>query len=366
MPTPQLPDLEGLDIVRSAVAVLAEEGDPAACLRLCAYFGAFFFSIAVATRAWPWRRASRHPVALAAWPTAIVALTVTWRYILRFVTEYDTWERQRGPGSPLPNLLTQAYLDVSDNAPGWLWSAQLLLWVIPGCVFLHTEGARSGITRGAVLAYALIGFLGAISFAFPLVFTHVSLTASPRDRDFDHAPLGALWLCSAAALLCVVTMPLTAPLLWRLPFDAALGTLHVILVVPGLLPRSRCRGGGGRSHRAGCAALYAACAAAAFALHMHNLIAALATGEGLWGLVARGGWSCSCQSSITIDAITISLLSACWMLSDGRREAVPFCMAAPCCSGAAAFAAYLCKRELAAAAAAGGSRGSGQLRQRRD
>ena len=37
-------------------------------------------------------------------------------------------------------MFVEAYVDVSREPCGWLWSAQLLLWVTVACAYLYYEG----------------------------------------------------------------------------------------------------------------------------------------------------------------------------------------------------------------------------------
>ena len=109
------------------------------------------------------------PKLLVAASVAFVA--VTWYYIVTFMA--TTVEVQ---GARDADMFFGAYRLVTDRPAGWLWSSQLLTWVIPGLCFMHVEATRARL--GHLWAFVLFGFLGAISGAFAVFLAHVLAVAA--------------------------------------------------------------------------------------------------------------------------------------------------------------------------------------------
>ena len=103
---------------------------------------------------------------------AIIAFAITWSLIL------DFFEQEADAMRDLPyeeflnarSTFVKAYEEVTTTS-GYFYSQQLLMWVIPGCIFLQNSTLKKQIT----LAYTATGFLGAISLSFPLFFSHLLL-----------------------------------------------------------------------------------------------------------------------------------------------------------------------------------------------
>ena len=149
---------------------------------------------------------------------AVGALFVTWARILAWVAA-DITAMGGGTGYWLAHsrAFVRAYLAVANPAPSWWWAGQLLFFVGPLMIWMRASAVR--LPRGGagasgpppVLAYALLGFLGAISLALALYVADLAL----RRR--------AAW-ASAAASPATLSVKIT-PMVPAAPAHAALAVL---------------------------------------------------------------------------------------------------------------------------------------------
>ena len=111
--------------------------------------------------------------------------------------------------------------------------SQLLLWVVPGIVFLYVESKRRSISSTVATAWIASAFLGAVSLGFPLAFSHLNLTSSKSTRT-SLAEILMLTIVSSFALYSVYVMPILLASEQRDEFTIALVVLHLIVNHSGL------------------------------------------------------------------------------------------------------------------------------------
>ena len=305
-------------------------------------------------------------LALIAIASAGVALRVTWGLIFAFFREH--LQGYCCDGSSLTSLFTcrspqwlaasggdtflEAYVQVTDDAGGWVWSSMLLMWVVPGCLWLHVEATRLGFSRGRQLAFLVVGFLGAISVAFPLFFADVLARHRHRlgMKDGVASAEVSLGLTAVAplvaALVCAFVLPHTvhrAPVV----YTVALASLHFVLMIPSLF-NGRAPTADNRAH-ARLALVYAAIAGATALQHGQNLTIYLTQSEVTpdFRQLLAAGWDGHCQSSISWDAVFTSFACIAFMVaSRGWANALPFVVLSPFFTVAATFSAFLASNEL--------------------
>jgi hypothetical protein len=357
-----------------AAQLLRDDADARPVL---AYFGVLGGALAVVAGAWAAacsRGGARGLLGAAvSAPLAATALYVCWGHILAFMARVAK-DKGCGPGLSPAELLgcstpawqsfdvfVQAYVDVSSPALGWASSAQLLLFVLSGCSFLHCECARLRVSRAVALAYVLVGFLGAISLAFPLLFAHLAAlrSATPRAQQLLRvAPSRTLLACGLAAMLGVVVLPLTHRSHRASAYRFALMLVHVVLAVPALLgrPAPEPAAAGAAAHRRAALRLalwYAFLAGASLILHAHNVARAVlelpeAAQPGWWGphqlaavlrQLVLGPWQLSeCQQSISYDVLFTTVAAQTFMATQGAWTLAAL---APLLGIATAFPAFL-------------------------
>ncbi|KAJ3217957.1 asparagine-linked glycosylation protein [Dinochytrium kinnereticum] len=146
------------------------------------------------------------------------------------------------------DLFDAAYVNVAKDVANWWWSAQLLNFAITLVVFFWAEGAHRVVVferegddgrikgRGAwfvsALLYTVLGFLGAISAAFPLFLIQRSLLAraGPYTISRPERPSTFLTFCAVFSGICVMItpyIPVASP-----NFGINLKVIHVLLLAP--------------------------------------------------------------------------------------------------------------------------------------
>ena len=179
---------------------------------------------------------------------ALIAFVVTWSLILDFFEQEADSQRvlSKEEYENAPSTFVKAYEEVTTKT-GYFWSQQLLMFVVPACLFLQTETKRYEHTlpRGMALAYTATGFLGAISLSFPLFFSHVLLLHEDEQKKKSsrtnvisstaivHVSLLQI-VCSVIASISVVVLPATVHT-DKQSYVIALIALHVVLGIPSLV-----------------------------------------------------------------------------------------------------------------------------------
>ena len=158
-------------------------------VRTALYFSAFLGCLAAVLHSFPWGAARQRGLLLLSLPYACTSLICTWRLILLFFVGHT--QCFAGHADP-PNLFVEAYALVCDSPAGWWWSSTLLLWVAVACPLAHFEAVRRGMPASVAVAYIVVAFLGAVSVAFPLLFSHLMLLQpqSPSSRVIFSSPSG--------------------------------------------------------------------------------------------------------------------------------------------------------------------------------
>ena len=331
-----------------------------------------------------WRCGSGSGAALGLCSLSFVA--VTWYYIFSWVGA-----EVASDGIVGADLFFGAYKMVTNTSAGWMWSSQLLTWVVSGLCFMHGEARRAGIRH--FWAFVLFGFLGAISGSLALFLSHTLTVAAQRAAGGAAPPRGAAavaaarpvapgalyLLCAFISLVSVVLLPLTVDTNYG-PFCVALLFLHFALPVPYLLQtkqqqidaeeeeeeeeEKKARDGGALR----LCLFYAVVAGASLAIHAVNVSIAfleaynrLGALTATLGALAAGGWTNACQISISFDVVFTTGLCAVHVgARHGAAVAAAFLAGAMLLSPGAAFPFYLIWAELGAAqagaaAALGGS-----------
>lgn len=202
------------EVFRNGFEALTSDGT---YVMVLAYFAALLLGVATSLIRWPWSvSVSSRPSHLVVVASSLLAWIVTWRLIFAFFVDFANRYSRDGP-----NMFVEAYVMVTDNAKGWIWSSQLLLWVVPGIIFLYVESKRRSISSTLAMAWISSAFLGAVSLGFPLAFSHLNL--SPSSSSFLSArELFMLAIVSSCALWSVHVMPISLAESRRDEFTTAL------------------------------------------------------------------------------------------------------------------------------------------------
>ena len=124
--------------------------DTPSTLRATLYFGSFLTCLTLLLLRWPYRRSlslllnGKIHVLFAIVGlvvTAAVGFYVTWSLIFSFFREENNLSSEYAH-----NAFIKAYVLVTNTRAGWMWSAQLLMWVIPGCLYLQVDLYNSSET----------------------------------------------------------------------------------------------------------------------------------------------------------------------------------------------------------------------------
>lgn len=175
--------------------------------------------------------------ALASW-----CAIATWTEIVRFIYEdIAVFGGSSAYWLAHSKVFVRAYLAVTDTAAGWWWSCQLLVFVAPLMLFFRVHALRHpGIP---VLAYALLGFLGAISLATPLFLLEVALRSHTPAMDgaavlgsAKGAPSMPSYTACALGLsmVCSLLLPTAVAIIdeaTEFPYKVLLITLHDALII---------------------------------------------------------------------------------------------------------------------------------------
>lgn len=306
---------------------------------------------------------------------ALGALFVCWKAIFGFMMEQSV-EVGCGPGESPAELLgcsterwmqkdvfVQAYVDVTENLVGWASSSQLLMFVMSGCTFLHTKCRQRGVYPLVSLSYVIVGFLGAISLAFPILFAHLFLLAVQQKRPVADTPVARLSiplaLCNLAAMVGVVLLPLTYESHRRTVYTFGLLLVHFVLGLPCLVGRPSLVPSGANtwernSARATLAAFYAFLAGASLLMHIHNvcralldLTASIPVEEALvrvfLGPLSRAPpfTESLCQYSISMDVVFTSIAAIGYMNATHMNRGIVCALLTPLLSVAVTFPTFL-------------------------
>lgn len=309
--------------------------DVQSSLRVGSYFLVFGCSLATVLLRWPiWNQLSGQPRAPKYLGTSLLlavlafyAFYVTWDLILDFFNDearlYANHPEQFAASN---STFVKAYVEVTEDAAGWWWSSQLLLWVIPGCVFLQTQSRifHRELPWSSSLAYTATGFLGAISLSFPLFFAHVlhlKSTSLPHQRNHQRMLVSPLQLaCCLIAVVSVAILPFAVHGNYQV-YVVALSLLHVVLAVPSIaglaLSTTRTQQlkniviDGTSSWGVPLEQFYGWTAGACMTMHFINTCSVIAAQcSTIWdvpGVLMVGGWRNVCQSSISFDVVFTTL-----------------------------------------------------------
>jgi len=298
-------------------------------------------------------------------PLAATSLYICWGAIFGFMMEVS---RNKGCGkgeSPVElmrcntpewkefDVFVQAYVDVSNNAVGWASSSQLLMFVLSGCTFLHMECARLGVSRLIATAYVLVGFLGAISLAFPLLFAHLYSLAREKQTMVPCLTF-SIGLSNLLALCGVLLLPLTCETHRRTIFTWALMLVHFVLGMPCIVGRPTCISCGSATARRESIKLgffYIFLAGLSLAVHLSNVFRAglqlsleNPSSNFLWlaeEIVFGPFRNSLCQFSISFDVVFTSIAAMAYMVGTEPKLGSLLALATPFISVAASFPCFL-------------------------
>ena len=288
---------------------------------------------------------------------AIIAFAITWSLIL------DFFEQEADAMRDLPyeeflnarSTFVKAYEEVTTKS-GYFYSQQLLMWVIPGCIFLQNSRMKKQIT----LAYTATGFLGAISLSFPLFFSHLLLldVEEKEEKNEDQSSIKTAKtasllqiVCAVIAVIAVVVLPQTVHTHPQ-TYVIALFLLHIVLAIPALcslfitseievlLPTTTTTTISLQLQH-----LYFGLTGASFVVHLTHLITAVKESSTISDLI-HFGWQNTCQSSISYDVVFTILI--CGLYVGARRGFGSGClvvMLSPLVSVGATFSFFLAMEE---------------------
>ena len=207
-------------------------------------------------------------------------------------------------------------------------SSQLLLWVIPACIYLQEtitacvevraekgKKAIGGPTWVDGCAYCLCGFMGAVSLAFPLFLSSVAdLPAAQRRSDIRVTPLQLA--CAILAFCSVAILPATVDDdAWSTTYAVSLFLLHTVLALPcfcalAMPPRLAKARGFTAKYGLSPRLFYCLFAGASGAYHLNAVVHAIVASDASVSQLLVSGWSNSCQVSISFDVVFTGLASA--------------------------------------------------------
>lgn len=262
------------------------------------------------------------------------------------------------------DVFVQAYAEVTDTVIGWASSCQLLLFVLSGCTFLHLECSRLNLGASVAVCYVCVGFLGAISLAFPLLFADLCVTSLREKQRKGSASTPkvvnvtpALLVCNIVAVCAVILLQLSLETRRSTVYTYALLLVHFILALPCFMGRPKVveQASGSSSdamgHRLSVIMTYVLIGGMSLSLHVRNVFEALI-------LIDKEGWSVpeaifqgvfksDCQLSISYDVIFTSIAAMGYMLWMDRRLGIVAALATPAMSIASTFPFFLAMREMA-------------------
>jgi hypothetical protein len=214
------------------------------------------------------------------------------------------------------------------------------------------------LPKALSVSYLVLGFLGAISLSFPLLFAHVSWFASDSSRP--RAPSSELQCATFTVVLCqllatgaIVALPYTVHgEELRSAYIVALLLLHGVLALPSIAGRCITGGKGTTGSKGGVVdvtTLYWLLSGVAATVHFHNWIHVLGRHH-LDGFAAvaelfAAGWSNSCQTSISFDVVFTHFATALFMVEQGGARGVALAALSLVGSAAVVFPVFLALRE---------------------
>lgn len=323
-------------------------------------------------------------------PFSLISFYITWTLIFDFfgvyLIQYNcnetrfslfTCNSNEWLNAPTGDTFIEAYVQVTNTLGGWIWSSSLLSFVVPGCLWLHIEGTRVGLSKLKQLSFLLLAFLGAVSASFPIAFAVIYskqtllLNTDKKGKKDDAArklvpmiSFKLLGLPCILALLSSMLLPLSVHLENRWTYVIALSLLHFILMVPTLFNQSKKeqkeeqKESGRISDALKLASIYAFVAGAIFIQHSHNISNYLIyefnqpiITTSLLSFLKQfisSGWSNYCQSSISYDTVFSGIACIMFMISTRRLFSSHFILNSfyilffsLLCSPACVFATYL-------------------------
>ena len=280
-----------------------------------------------------------------------------------------------------PSTFVKAYEEVTTPT-GYCWSSNLLMWVIPGCLFLQTELKRRDLQPLTALLYTATGFMGAISLSFPLFFGHLLLLddgkknsgqknsgqknsgtrGQPHTATHKHNQTSYLQLvCATAATISVIVLPQTVHT-HPVRYVQALMALHTVLAIPSmwdlmLLVKPQQATRATQTTQTSTSLLstlsplsvrntYHVLAGASFAVHVTQMVVGLKATNGNVLDLAWSGWQNTCQSSISWDVVFTTLVCSVYVHARrGTAHSLAFGAFAPFLSIGAVWSLFLAMEE---------------------
>jgi hypothetical protein len=315
--------------------------DVSSSLHVGAYFFLFFSSLLAVLIRFPLWKTMNHLstrirfVAILLTIVSFVAFAITWSLIFQFFEEEAILLKPLSKEDWLnsPSTFVKAYEEVT-TVTGYLWSSNLLMWVIPGCIFLQTELSRRDMSSLTALTYTATGFMGAISLSFPLFFAHIlihddqQLKQKEKQKKLEikqHRNASLLQIaCAIIATISVLILPITVHMHEDI-YIAALLTLHIVLAIPSIW--DLLVGSSFPSFLKTNITLrdvYIGLSVASFIIHIHhylrNVLIQLNNDNvfsisNMMTFLCKSGFQNTCQSSISFDVLFTSIVCSIYVFA---------------------------------------------------
>jgi hypothetical protein len=254
-------------------------------------------------------------------PWLLVAVTpfflyFTWKFIIdwtiadftRTGLTFDQWMSGTGSGE---NILVAAYKEVTSPAANWWWSAQLLMWVSSGSLFLAAESPRSAPV--GAYAYACLGFFGAICAAFTLFYAQLLLNPRTSGSPLQASPRSAPGVFMHLIIISGLSAVVFLPRLTGFQYEVDLALVHLILATPAFLPRLSLSSDT-------LVSLYSITGALSLGGHSVNTwILFSRSSASMFNTAIAAYTSNLCQTSITNDVFFVTACTAVWVYSELNR-----------------------------------------------
>ncbi|KAJ3334219.1 hypothetical protein HDU76_006591 [Blyttiomyces sp. JEL0837] len=279
---------------------------------------------------------------------SIASLYITWSAIFEWIGMDIVRHLSKPEGSLAKwlvnaDLFDAAYVNVSQDPRGWWFSVQLLNFTASFIVFMWAEGPhryffydkdpaeqRAKRTHWFVngYVYTTLGFIGAISVAFPLFLVQRSMVTGPYMVNWPTRPRLFLTLMMVFTVISNAITPfLSSDSMW---FSYNLRALHVFLFLPiafvsstpgfTLKPTS-VKSKSTQERGIGMAPLYAFLAGASLLSHINLTMQLFNDGAsnnilGSIVLLWQAIWKNPCQVSITADLFFATVVASIFMLRE--------------------------------------------------
>jgi hypothetical protein len=210
------------------------------------------------------------------------------------------------------NILVAAYEEVTAPAANWWWSAQLLLWVSSGTLFLAAESRNAPV---GAWAYACLGYFGAICVAFTLFFSKSLLNPRTSGYPLPATPRSAPGILMHLVIILGLSAVVWLPRLSGFQYEVDLAVVHLVLAAPAFVPNLTLSSDT-------LVSLYSNIGALSLGAHTVNtwmLYSRSPAGTSMLQAIVAAYTSNLCQTSITNDVFFVTAIVAIWVYCELRR-----------------------------------------------